>query len=60
MDNKELRKMLNKAWDDGRWYGYIAGGHAKGNKNRRYREVSKIIKEAEAATWRASNENMRP
>ncbi len=45
---KELRKMLNKAWDMGKmaeWYFNTTNSI----QPKRYRDVSKIIKEAEKA-----------
>lgn len=49
LSDKELRKMLNKAWDKARNYSYGPNEwrrlHQSGVR-RRYRDVSKIIKEA--------------
>ncbi len=48
LSDKELRKLLNAAWDAGQWWEYITKGYwaTKKGKDRRYRDVTKIIKEA--------------
>lgn len=48
LTTKELRKILNKAWDDGRCYAYGPNEWRylpQAGRSRRYRDVSKIIKE---------------
>lgn len=57
ISDKELRKMLNKAWDKGvyikrrpvfKWLGKV-------HTDQRYRDVSKILKEAVAVDWTKIN-----
>jgi len=50
---KALRKMLNKVWDEGRSYGWFRAAHPgyyartkSAILGRRYRDVTKVIKEA--------------
>ncbi len=46
----ELRKMLNKAWNGGvRWRDEWTHAYLKNDSSARYRDVSKILKEAEKA-----------
>lgn len=58
LTTKELRNLLNKAWDKGSIDEYEVYGwnekyscHAEAMRSRRYRNVKKIIKEAEAVDW---------
>ena len=51
ISNKELRELLNKAWDGGSgWicvrYGFSKLLATKRGMDRRYRDVSKILEEA--------------
>lgn len=50
MDTKQLRKLLNKAWDDACWWRnmFVFSPGKSAREARRYRDVSKIIEEAES------------
>ncbi len=51
----EMRKLLNKAWT-ARENHHIAWDSSKATRNSaRYRDVSKIIKEAQAVDWAKLN-----
>ena len=49
VSDKELREMLNKAWEMGIEYGVWDWDGHPARRYRRHRDVSKIIKEAEKA-----------
>ncbi|KKN31711.1 hypothetical protein LCGC14_0821340 [marine sediment metagenome] len=49
VSEKELRKLLNAAWDKGEEFGGLEDYYKPTRPDRRYRDVSKIIKEAEKA-----------
>lgn len=50
---KELRKLLNQAWDDACWWRnlFILSPSKSIRMSRRYRDVSKIIEAAKAVDW---------
>lgn len=50
---RKMRKMLNKAWNEGSWREKYQSWARFGTamRNARYRDVSKIIKEAQKVDW---------
>jgi hypothetical protein len=49
---KKMRKLLNAAWDDGvRWRDDWTHAYLKNDKSKRYRDVSRILEEAEKVDW---------
>ncbi len=46
LDEKELREALNRAWRAGHWWHFLSPSNSfKKDQSRRYRDVTKILKE---------------
>ncbi len=53
---RELRRMLNAAWDKGEEFGGLEDYYKPTRPDRRYRDVSKIIREAKRVDWTKLNQ----